>query len=107
MEVSKSDLSPERRQLVETMQQINYGRILNLVVRAGEPTFTPSTRIERQFKFGGDCQPRTEVPLPDFALKSKVTELLDCIGKMQDGTITQLEVKGGLPFGMTVEEQVL
>jgi hypothetical protein len=37
MEVSKSDLSPERRRLVETMQQINYGRILNLGVRAGEP----------------------------------------------------------------------
>jgi len=107
MDVSKSDLSPERRRLVETMQQINYGRILNLGVHAGEPSFTPSTKIERHFKFGGDCQPRTEVPLPDFVLKSKVIELLDCIGRIQDGTITQLEVKGGLPFGMTVEEHVL
>lgn len=107
MDVSKSDLSPERRRLVETMQQINYGRIMSLAVHAGEPAFTPSTRIERQFKFGRDCEPRTEVPLPDFALKSKVVELLACIGTIQDGTITQLEIKGGLPFGMTVEEHVL
>ena len=105
MDVSKSDLSPERRRLVETMQQINYGRILNLGVRAGEPAFTPRTRIERQFKFGSECKARADFPLSDFALKSKVIELLACIGTIQDGTITQLEVKGGLPFDMTVEER--
>lgn len=104
MVVTKSSLSPRRRRLIERMQRVNYGRILNLEIQGGEPSFTTKTRIERQIKFGGDCH-RLVTAAEDFALKDKVVELLDCFDRMGNGTIIQLEIKGGLPFGMTVEEQ--
>jgi len=106
MEVTRNNLSPKRRRLIESMRRIHYGRILNLDIRDGEPSFTALTRIERQIKFGGEEPVRPDATQNDFVLKSKVIELLACIGRMQDGTITQLEIKGGLPFAMTVEERV-
>lgn len=107
MPILKSELSPAGSKLVETMQQINYGRICNLTVRDGEPLFTAETRTQRQIKFGNDSQKRPESELHDFALKSKVTELLDYIRAMPDGTIRQLQIKGGFPFDMTIEEPAL
>jgi hypothetical protein len=106
-EAIKSSLTPQRRCLLKTMQNVNFGRILNIEVRDGEPRFTSLTRIERLVRFGGDNQPRPEVTLEDFALKDRVIELFDMLERMGDGLILKLEIKGGLPFDMTVEEQAL
>ena len=38
-DVTKAALTPARRRLVETMQEINYGRIERLEVRDWEPVF--------------------------------------------------------------------
>ncbi len=107
MTVRKTELSPERRQLIERMQTVNFGRIHRLQVRGGEPAFTPMTRVERQIKFGGENRPRPEAGLGDFVLKRNVVELFETFERLGDGTIKQLEIKGGLPFGMTVEEQAV
>lgn len=104
MPAAKTDLSPERKRLVEKMQEVNYGKIHHLQVRDGEPVFTPMTRVERQIKFGADNRPRPECALGDFVLKGAVVELFDAFERLRNGTIKQLEIKGGLPFGMTVDE---
>lgn len=101
---NKHNLSAPRIRLVEKMQEVNYGKIHHLQVRDGEPVFTPMTRVERQIKFGGDNRPRPECALDDFILKGQVVELFDAFARLGDGTIKQLEIKGGLPFGMTVDE---
>lgn len=102
---AKRELSGEHRNLLEQMQALNYGRILNIQVRGGAPHFTSMTRVERMIRFGGDNRPRPESGLNNFALKDKVVELFDAIERMGDGLILKLEVKGGLPFDMTVEER--
>jgi len=102
---TKGELSGEHRGLLEQMQALNYGRILNIQVRDGTPHFTLMTRIERQVRFGGDNRPRPECGLDDFELKDKVVELFDAIERMGNGLILKLEIKGGLPFDMTVEER--
>ena len=107
MEVKKSDLSPRYQHLVETMQKVNYGCIRQLQIQAGEPVFTPMTRVERQIKFGGENKARSESSLTDFVLKRTVIELFDALAHLDDGSIKQLEIKGGLPFGMTFEEQAI
>lgn len=107
MTVRKTELSPERRQLIERMQTVNFGRIHQLQVRGGEPAFTPMTRVERQIKFGGENQPRPEAALADFELKGNVVELFESFERLGNGIIKQLEIKGGLPFVMTVEEQAV
>ena len=104
MTAAKTDLSPERKRLVEKMQEVNYGKIHHLQVRDGEPMFTPMTRVERQIKFGGDNRPRQECALEDFLLKGAVIELFETFKRLGDGVIKHLEIKGGLPFGMTVDE---
>lgn len=107
MPVKKTDLSAGRRRLVDMMQEVNFGRIHQLQVRDGEPAFTPMTRVERQIKFGGENQPRPEATLDDFELKRNVVELFESFERLGNGIIKQLEIKGGLPFGMTVEEQAV
>lgn len=104
LQPTKNTLSPQRKRLVELMQNINFGHVLNIPVRSGEPHFTNSTIIEREIKFGGQNGPRPELAKSDFALKHDVMELLDMLTKLGDGIIQKLEVKNGLPTRMFVQE---
>jgi len=100
---TKSSLSPAQRQLVELMQQINFGRIEDLQVRAGEPVFSPAPRVVRKLKVGGDNGPRPESAYDDFLLKSRISELLESITAIGDGEVLLIDVRHGLPFAVEIE----
>jgi hypothetical protein len=100
---AKAALSPNRRRLVEVMQQLNFGRIEGLAIRAGEPTFSPAPRIVQDIKIGTDAGPRPELGREDFALKAPVIELFEQFDRLWDGTIESVEVRHGLPFRVIVE----
>ena len=100
---SKSSLLPSQRQLLELMQKVNFGRIEDLQVRAGEPVFNPAPRIIRKLKIGGENGPRPEIACADFWLKSQATELLEAIASLGDGKVLAIEVKHGLPFSVEIE----
>ena len=102
--VMKAVLSPQRKRLVELMQGLNFGRIEGLAVHGGEPVFDPPPRVVREVKLGGENGPRPETAKEDFALKGQVRELLSQMAAMGTGIVRSLEVKHGLPFKMTVEE---
>ncbi len=102
--VSKVSLSERRRQLVELLQELNFGRIEDLVIRDGQPVLNPPPHIIREVKFGGENGPRPERATADFRLKAQVIELFTYFDQMQDGTIDVIEVKHGLPFRMLVAE---
>ena len=101
---TKSSLSHARVRLIELMQRINYGRIEGLSVRRGEPVLDPPPRIVREIKFGGENGPRPETAKEDFFLKAQVRELFAQMEAMGSGVIRTIEIKHGLPFRMTVEE---
>ncbi len=101
---AKSSLSPLRLQLVELMQRVNFGRVDGLVVRNGEPVLDPPPRVVREVKFGGDNGPHPKTSSEDFLLKSQVRDLFAQFEELGDGTIHSIEIKHGLPFRMTVEE---
>ncbi|MDJ0766773.1 MAG: hypothetical protein QNJ97_27620 [Myxococcota bacterium] len=103
----KSSLSVSQRQLVELMQEINFGCLKALVVQNGEPWFEPPPRIVRELKFGGENGPRKEHSIEDFVLKSQVTELFEALSSLGDGMVESLEVKHGLPFKMRVEGEAM
>lgn len=84
------------------MQELDFGRIEALAVRAGEPVLDPPPSIVREVKFGGQNGPRSERRLDDFTLKDKVVELFDELDRLGDGLIDVLTVKHGLPFNMHV-----
>jgi hypothetical protein len=103
---AKASLTESRRRLVELMQQLNFGRILGLVVRGREPVLDPLPRVVREIKFSGENGPRAERDAPDFLLKTQVVELLQHFDQLGDGTIEVLEIKWGLPFRMLIAEAV-
>lgn len=102
--LSKQALSPRRATLLELMQSVNFGRIENLLVNAGEPVVAPRPVVVREIKFAGENGPRPELAANDFLLKQQVVELFAFFDQLQDGVIDVLEVKHGLPFRMIVTE---
>ena len=100
----KSSLCEPRQHLVQLMQKVNFGRIEHLVVRDGQPVLSPSPRVVREVKFGGENGPRPETSLEDFVLKDEVVELFRYMDEFQDIVIDVLEIKHGMPFRMTVED---
>jgi hypothetical protein len=100
--LQKSQLTSQQRQLVELMQDINFGRICNLPIQDGVPVFSADTLIEREIKFGGQNGPRPELDQDDFVLKQEVMVMLDHIAQIIDGCVGSLEIKHGLPFLMRI-----
>lgn len=100
---TKSSLLLSQRRLLEVMQKLNFGRIEDLQVRAGEPVFSPAPRIVQKLKIGGENGPRPEIACEDFWLKSQVIELLEAIASLGDGSVLAIEVKHGLPFSVEIE----
>jgi hypothetical protein len=90
-------LSPARRRLLATLQDLNFGRIERLEVRGGEPVVDESLTAVREVKFGGDNAPRPEAALPDFVLKEQHLSLLALLDAVGDGTIAALTCKHGVP----------
>ncbi len=101
---AKSSLASPKARLVELMQRLNFGRVEGLTVADGEPVFDPPPRVVREVKFGAENGPRPEIDKADFALKAQVRELFAQMEAMGTGMIRTIEVKHGLPFRMTVEE---
>jgi hypothetical protein len=101
--VTKSSLSPEWARLVELMQAVNFGRIEDLVIRSGQPLFSPAPRVIEKVKIGGDHGPRPEIGYADFRLKGGVVELLELFARLGDGEVRVIEIRSGLPVSAEIE----
>jgi len=88
-------LKPEWQRLVKWMQRINYGRIEDLQIVDGKPSFDPAPRLVLEFKAGGEYGPRPEAVLEDFDLKSDVVEFYNNMTRRGDVVIESI-VNGGL-----------
>ena len=104
-EVLKMSLSAARQRLVELMQEVNFGEILNLEVRQGEPVFAPAPTVVREIKLGSANGPRPELRFRDFKLKLAVVELLDHLDEFADGVVERIEIREGLPCRLRIVEQ--
>lgn len=93
------------KRLIRLMQAVNFGHIDGLVVRDGQPVFDPPPRVVQEIRFGGDNGPRPEITREDFALKTQVVELFGHLSAMGDAVVETLEIRHGLPFRMSVQEQ--
>lgn len=104
---TKSSLSAVQKRLLEIMQRLNFGRIENLTVVQGAPSFDPAPRLIRDVKLGGgENGPRAELARDDFALKSQVVEMFDHLSRLDDGSVVVIHVAHGLPCRLTVEQPV-
>jgi len=103
--VRKLDLTPARRWLVENMQKIGFGRMKHLILVKGEPIVDLPPRVYRDRRLTGANMHRPEAELDDFLLKEQVITLFEEFDRIGSGVIAVLEVRDGLPYGMTMEER--
>jgi hypothetical protein len=102
---TKASLSPSQCQLLELMEEINFGRIEVLHVRDGVPAFDPIPNVIQKRKIGADNSPRPEIALENFRLKQQMVEMFDALRELGNGKILAIEVKHGLPFTMEIEHR--
>jgi hypothetical protein len=96
--IAKGLLPPAGQRLVELMQRLHFGQILDLHIRAGQPVLNPLPRLVRDRKLGSEPTPRPASAREDFLLKEQVVELFAYFEHIGDGVIDLIEVKHGLPF---------
>ncbi|HMN41204.1 MAG TPA: hypothetical protein PKE29_10190 [Phycisphaerales bacterium] len=101
---SKQALGSGARRLVELMQRIGFGRIEQLRVSGGEPTFTPMPRVVREVRLGPEHAGDPVARSADFALKKAVVDLLAELRAIGDGAAVSIEVRHGLPHRLLVQE---
>jgi len=95
--VTTRDLSRVQQRLVHIMSRHQFGRIENMVVRAGQPVLDPEIRVVHVVRLGGD-RGEAGVPRSDgFELKQPVRDLLEVLERLQDGIVVRLEFRHGLP----------
>lgn len=102
--VRKSDLTPGRRWLVERMQRLGFGRIKHLVIANGEPVLNPPPRILLHRRLTGPNNSRPEATKENFILKRQVVNLLKELDAVGSGVIAALDVRDGLPYGLTMDD---
>lgn len=106
METTKKiALTVPEQQLLELMQEINFGYILDLKIQAGRPVMTPRPRVIYGIKIGGENGRRSECHGEggDFQLRHEVMELLGHFHRINHGKVHELVIKHGLPFSLNVE----
>ncbi|MBL8822442.1 MAG: hypothetical protein JNJ77_07640 [Planctomycetia bacterium] len=99
----KSHLSKSQQRLLQVFQELNFGKIQQLHVKAGEPLLTPSPRILKDLKIPGANDARVESHLKDFELKREHLEFFHHLHALGDGVLELIEVRHGLPVRLLIE----
>ena len=97
-------LSQSRQLLVRLCQTVNYGQIHDLSVRDREPILKcPAPGVFIDVRLDVEEQPRENIAAADFALGAEVTRLIALLDKIENGKISRIEVRAGLPRRVTLE----
>jgi hypothetical protein len=93
-----SDLSALRQGLVRLCQSTNYGGINDLAVSDREPILSdPQCTVMQDVKLDSEQRPREETNQSDFLLSAEVVRLMALMDEIQNGTISSLEIRAGVP----------
>ena len=100
-----SQLSRPRQALVRLFQSINYGNVRDLNVRDQEPVLaSPSPIVVVDLKLDAEDHSRDELAAADFELCAEVGRLISFLDRMQDGKISSIEVRAGIPRRILFEK---
>src|SRR3954463_15940913 len=102
-ELRLSQVSAPRRAFVRECQRVGFGKITGLVVRDSEPVFSGDTIVLLDVKLDSDDAPRPEQDLTDFALAAEVVRFFSRLDTISNGTVDQIEIRGGLPRRMRLK----
>jgi hypothetical protein len=99
-----SQLSPGRQILVRLCQSINYRHIQNLRVEDQEPVMQGMSVIATtDIRLDAEDPGRSELEVEDFILCEEVRRLIALFDKVQNATISKVEVRAGIPRRISLE----
>ena len=99
-----SQLSPEAQILVRLCQSINYGHIQNLILKDQEPVFQGGSVVATtDIRLDAEDPGRDELELEDFILCEEVRRLIALFDKVQNATVSKIEVRAGIPRKISLE----
>jgi hypothetical protein len=101
-----SQLSPSRQALVRLCQDINFGQIQCLHVRAFDPVWDPAPTVLSEFNLDIEEEPRSESELHDFKLSSQIQRLMGRLDQLRDGRIERIEVRDGIPRRLVLSSRL-
>ena len=99
-------LSAPWQVLVRLCQSIDYGQIIRLGMRDGEPVFDPPPTVLVDVKLDASEDARPELDLADFALRDEVRRLFAQLGQLRDGTVERIECRSGIPRRVIIERRL-
>jgi hypothetical protein len=94
--VQYPSISPARKRLVDVLRELQFGRIANLSIAGGEPQWTPAPTIVQTIKLPVEAA-NLDPPGCEFVLKRQVLDLFQYLDGWQNGVISRLEFRFGLP----------
>ena len=100
-----ADLSPQRRDLVRLCQSINYGDVSNFTVSDRKPVLSEPCVVVLDVKLDSDQSPRQESDQSDFTVCIEVVRLMALLDRIQNGKISKLEVRAGIPRRVIWEDR--
>lgn len=101
---SNSDLSPAYRGLLESIRQVNFGRIEGLVVRGGEPVLDPPPRVVGAIRLAQRGPSRPESAGAQCHWKREQFALVQELAAIGTGVIRTIKVHDGLPVALEIHE---
>ena len=101
-ELTKRSLDPVQLKLVETIEELGFGRIEQISIRDCKPCCEPATQIVQEIKLGSETEPRVEPSNADLTLKSEFERLFNQLDRLGDGLV-DIEIRHGVPFRLIVK----
>lgn len=101
-----TQLSAPRQALVRLFQSVNFGLILGIAIKGGDPLFHPEPTVLLDVKLDADEGQRQEANLPDFALRDEVRRLMARLDQLKNGRIERIEIRSGIPRRVVIERRL-
>jgi hypothetical protein len=98
-----AELSPARQALIRLCQSINYGHLQNLTVKDQDPVLQGASVISTDIRLDAEDPARVELAVDDFVLCAEVRRLIALFDKVQNATISKIEVRAGIPRRISLE----
>ena len=100
-----SALSPQRKDFVLRLQDLQYAIIKDLQVVDHEPLFGKDTEIERRIAIGSKNRQAKSYP-EDFKIKQELLDFFAILDQLEDGVIPKITAIKGLPRHVAFQEKL-
>ena len=100
-----SSLSPQRKEFVLRLQELQYAVIKDLQVVDHEPWIGKDSEIERRIAIGSKNRQAKSYPA-DFKIKQELLDFFAILDQLEDVVIPKITVIKGLPRQVAFQEKL-